>query len=105
MTPGADFVRRTGHRGLFARVGREDEPPLAFEHSDAVHSLLVGNDAHDLVGGFAIVVEHGVPGCSGDAVRQLVCAEDHGLHQLFLLAPEIEVPTDAADYDDQDGER
>ena len=75
---------------------------FAIEHADAVDSLFVGNCLHDLVGGFAVVIEHELPGRAGYAARKLVGAEDHGFYQLFLLGPEIQIAADRANGDDQD---
>ena len=59
--------------------------PAAVEHADAVDALLERDGLHHLVGVLAMVGEHGVPGGAGDAVRELVGAQDHGVQQVLLL--------------------
>ena len=89
---------------MLSGIGREHHTAFAVVHADAVYALLVSDDLHNLVRGLAVVVEHGVPGCAGNAAGKLVGTQDHGLDQLLLLGAKIDVSADAADGDDQDGE-
>src|SRR5438067_13629877 len=51
MATGADLVIQTRERGMLSGIGREHHPPFAVVHPDAVNSLLVGDDLHNLVRG------------------------------------------------------
>src|SRR5208282_750642 len=105
MATDADFVGGAGNTSPLLRIGRKHQPALTIEHPDAVHAMLVSDDAHHFVGRFAVVVKHGMPGCAGNTAGKLVCAENHSLDQAVLLHPEIHVSTDATDDNDQHGER
>src|SRR5207302_7934103 len=83
VTTGTDLASRTGQRGLLAGIGREHHSTLTVVHAYAVHALLVGNHTHDLIRSLAVIIEHGVPGRAGDAARELIRAQDHGLDQLL----------------------
>ena len=100
-----DLAVQAGERRMLAGIGREHHPPFAVVHPDAVDSLLIRDDLHDLVSGLAIIVEHGVPGCAGNASGKLISTQDHGLDQLLLFGAKIDVAADPANGDDQDGER
>ncbi len=90
---------------MLVGVGGEHQPPLAIEHPDAVYTLFVGDDPHDFVGRFAVIVEHGMPGGTGNTARKLIRAQDHCFHKVLFLGTKIEIAADAADRHDQDGER
>ena len=92
-----------GDASLAAGAGVEID--LEIGRADAVDSLLIRDDLHDLVSGLAIIVEHGVPGCAGNASGKLIGTQDHGLDQLLFFRAKIDVAADPANGDDQDGER
>ena len=71
-------------------VGREHHLPGAVEHADAVDALLARDGLHHLVGGLAMVVEHGVPGGAGDALGELVRPQDHGVQELRFLGLDVD---------------
>ena len=105
MATDADLAGGTGKCRPLLRIGREHQLSLAIEHPDTVDAMLVRDDAHHLVRGFAVVVEHGMPGCAGNAARKLVSAKNHGFDQPVLLHAEIQVSANTADRNDQDSER
>src|SRR5438067_2238858 len=59
VAAGANLVIRLRHGMLFARIRRKHHVPFAVVHPYAVYTLFIRNDLHDLVGGPAVVVEHG----------------------------------------------
>src|ERR1700751_465338 len=105
VTTRTNLAGRTRHARLLSRIGREHKPAFTVKHPNAIDSLLVGDHAHNLVRSLAVVIEHGVPRGACDAARELVCAENHGLDQLFFLGSKIQVATNAADRHDEDRER
>src|SRR5581483_3058567 len=62
VTAGTYFAGGGSNRLRLAGIGRENEAALLVVHAYTINSLLVGDHAHDLVGGPAIVVQHGKPG-------------------------------------------
>jgi hypothetical protein len=74
---GITFVTARGtHCPSLALTVNGVEWPMSFP----IDALLVGDHPHDLVGGLAVVVEHGVPGGAGNAARKLIRAKDHRPH-------------------------
>ncbi len=72
--------------------GREHDAPLLVEDADAADALLPGDDLHRVVGGLAVVGEHGVPRGGGEAARELVGAHDHRLVVAALDRVEADDP-------------
>ena len=93
--------------GLAGSSGRGGEHDLAgaVEHADAVDALLERDGLHDLIGGLAVVVEHGVPGGAGDALGELVGAEDHGVEELAFFGLDIDEAGNGGHDDDDHGDR
>src|SRR4029079_105465 len=86
------------------RAGGEHNPAAAVENADAVDPLLERYGLHHLVGVFAMVGEHGVPGGAGDAVGELVGAQDHAVNQLPLLRLHVDEAGNRRDNDDNDSQ-
>ena len=79
--------------------------PFAVEHANPIDALFVRDQLHDPVSSLAVVIQHGVPGGTGYAARQLVGAQDHRVDELLFLRTEVEITADAADAHNQNGER
>src|SRR5215469_3925622 len=73
--------------------------PFAVEHPNTNHALFIGNGLHDLVGGFAVMVEHELPSGARDAAGELIGTQNHRLDELSLLRAEIEIVAYRADGD------
>ena len=99
------FGQRLDGVGAVFGVGGEHHLPGAVEHADAVDALLERDGLHHLVGGLAMVVEHGVPGRAGDALGELVRAEDHRVQELLLLGFYVHQPGNRRHDDHDDGDR
>ena len=84
--------RQAGHTGLLFPIGRENQPSFTIEHPDTIDALFVCDHAHDLVGGPAVVVEHGMPGGARDAARELIRTEDHGFSNCFFWVRKLRYP-------------
>ncbi|MBP1656847.1 MAG: hypothetical protein H6Q31_1448 [Bacteroidetes bacterium] len=91
MTDVASLCRLVNASGI-AGSGGVHHAPFFVENPDPVDALLGGNGLHDLICGFAVVIEHGMPGGAGDAARELVRAGDHRVQQLIALRPHVNVP-------------
>src|ERR1039458_19932 len=73
------FGQCLGGAGAVLRIGGEHHLAGAIEHADAVDALFEGDGLHDLVGGLAMVVQHGVPGGAGDGFGELIGAQEYGV--------------------------
>lgn len=74
---------------------------FAVEHANAIHALFISNSLHDPVGGLAIIVQHELPGGTGEAAGELIGTQNHRLYQLPLLCAEVQVAAYRADGDDE----
>ena len=66
--------------------------PSLVEDADALDALLERDRLHHLVGGVALVREHGVPGGAGDRAGKLVGPHHHDVQQVALLVATLTKP-------------
>jgi hypothetical protein len=85
-------------------IGGKPDLARTVEDADAVDALFFGDGLHHLVGLFAAVVKHGVPGGAGDRLGELVGAQSHGIEELVLFGSEIDQPGNRRHNDDDHGD-
>ena len=82
---GPGFGRCLGSTGLVLRIGGEHHLSGAIEHAYAVDPLFERDGLHHLIGGLAMVVQHGVPCRAGDGFGELIGTEENGVQELLFF--------------------
>ena len=99
------FRRGLACAGFVLRIGGEHNLTGAVKHANAVDALFGGDGLHHLVGGLAVIVQHGVPGSAGDAFGQLIGAQDHRVQELSFFGGYVNQAGNRRHNDHDDGDR